>query len=113
MNTFTRIVRHAYPFLIISHAPQAPYFKKGHYPNGGYLTVDREVGHMIDFYNVQFYNQVDTKYDSYEELFIHATGFFSNTAVNEIIGYGIPSKKIVVGKPATPADASNTGWVEI
>ena len=71
------------------------------------------MGDLIDFYNVQFYNQVDTKYDSYNELFVHSTGFFSNTAVKEIISYGIPANKIVIGKPATPADASNTGWVDI
>jgi len=36
---------------------------------------------MIDFYNVQFYNQGDTKYDTYDGLFTTSSGFFSGTAV--------------------------------
>jgi len=30
----------------------------------------------------------------------------------ELVGRGIPLNKIVVGKPVTVADASNTGWVD-
>lgn len=67
---------------------------------------------MIDFYNIQFYNQGDTKYDTYETLFINSGGFFSGTAVKEIISRGVPPKKIVIGKPVNPSDASNTGWME-
>lgn len=66
---------------------------------------------MIDFYNVQFYNQGDTKYDTYETLFLNSGSFFSGTAVKEIIARGIPAKKIVVGKPVTSGDAANTGFV--
>lgn len=99
------------PNHIITHAPQAPYFKKDYYKNGAYVTVDKEVGNTIDFYNVQFYNQGDTKYDSFETLFKKSGSFFSGTSVKEIAGYGIPLNKIVVGKPATQQDASNTGLV--
>lgn len=99
------------PDHVISHAPQGPYFKKEYYKNGAYITVNDQVGSMIDFYNIQFYNQGDTKYDNYDELFIHASGFFSGTAVKEIISRGVPAKKIVVGKPVTPGDASNTGYM--
>ena len=61
---------------------------------------------------VQFYNQVNSKYNSYEELFIHASGdVFNGTAVKEIAARGIPLKKIVVGKPVTLRDVSNTGFV--
>jgi hypothetical protein len=76
------------------------------------MTVHRAVGHLINFYNVQFYNQVDTRYDTYAELFTNATGGFSNTSVNEIIARGVPSDMVVVTKPATPADASNTGYMD-
>ena len=31
--------------------------------------------------------------------------------MREIIARGIPSNKIIVGKPATPGDATNTGYV--
>jgi chitinase len=109
---FTRAVRSVIPNHILSHAPQAPYFKSEHYRNGAYITVHQQVGHLIDFYMVQFYNQVDTRYDSFEELFLHATGpDFSGTAVKEIAARGIPLKKLVVGKPILPSDASNTGYV--
>ena len=66
---------------------------------------------MINFYNIQFYNQGDSKYDSYEELFIASTGYFNGTSVKEIISKKVSSKKIVVGKPVTQGDASNTGFV--
>ena len=36
---------------------------------------------------------------------------FSGTSVSEIIKRGIPSNKIVIGKPVTSGDASNTGYV--
>ena len=75
------------------------------------MTVHRQVGNLIDFYNVQFYNQGDTKYDSYNELFLSATSVFSGTSVNEIIKRGVPSNKIIVGKPVTPGDAANSGYV--
>ena len=44
--------------------------------------MDREVGSLIDFYNVQFYNQGNTQYNTYDELFIKANGFFSGTSVS-------------------------------
>jgi chitinase len=53
-------LRQILPNHIISHAPQAPYFKEDHYKNGAYVTVNRKVGHTIDFYNIQFYNQGNT-----------------------------------------------------
>ena len=56
---------------------------------------------MIDWYNVQFYNQGDTNYDSYELLFIDAKyGEWNGTSVKQIMDLGIPKEKIIVGKPA-------------
>ena len=76
------------------------------------MTVHREVGHLIDFYMLQCYNQVNTKYDSYEELFINATGdVFKGTAIKQIAERGVPLQKLVVGKPVIKQDASNTGFV--
>jgi len=51
------------------------------YPNGGYLKVHREVGHLIDYYLIQFYNQASTGYDSYQNLFVHSGGWADGTAV--------------------------------
>lgn len=110
---FTLAVREVIPNHILSHAPQAPYFKEEHYINGAYMTIHREVGHLIDFYMLQCYNQVDTRYDSYEELFTNATGVdFNKTSIKEIADRGVPLKKLVVGKPILPTDATNTGYVE-
>ena len=75
------------------------------------MTIHKAVGNLIDFYNVQFYNQGDTKYDSYNGLFTESGSVFSGTSVTEIIKRGIPSNKIVIGKPVTPGDAANTGYV--
>jgi len=112
--TLTKTLRQKLPQgrYIISHAPQAPYFSFS-YPKGGYLTVDREVGNMIDFYNVQFYNQATTTYDSYNTLFQSANGWANGTAVHQIIASGVPASRIVVGKPVTTGDATNTGYVPV
>ena len=37
---------------------------------------------MIDFYNVQFYNQGSTSYDTYEKLFVQSGGYFPTTSVS-------------------------------
>jgi chitinase len=111
--SFQLKLRELLPHHIIAHAPQAPYFKEEFYRNGAYMTVHRQVGHTIDYYMVQFYNQGDTKYDSYEQLFTKATGgAFPGTSVKEIAARGVPLQKIVVGKPVVQADAANTGWVD-
>ena len=46
--------------LVVSSAPVAPWFTNSatSYPKGDYLQVDKAVGSMIDFYNIQFYKQV-------------------------------------------------------
>jgi len=99
---------------IITHAPQAPYFMGApKYKNGGYLTVDKEVGNLIDHYNVQFYNQAQSTYDTYASLFQTANGWATGTSVTEMVAKGIPSSKIVVGKPVTTGDAANTGYVPV
>ena len=58
-------LRQIIPQHIVTHAPQAPYFSSTSYKNGAYVTVNQKVGNLIDFYNVQFYNQGDTTYDTY------------------------------------------------
>ena len=95
------------------HAPQAPYFSTAYARNGGYLAVDQEVGDLIDLYLVQFYNQGNTGYDTYQTLFIQSNGWSTGTSVQEIIKKGVPSHKLVVGKPTLPRDAANTGWVDL
>jgi len=99
---------------IISHAPQAPYFMgTSKYPNGGYLTIDKAVGDMIDFYNIQFYNQGTSTYDTYNTLFKESNGWATGTSVEELVAKGIPLSRIVIGKPVTTGDADNTGYVQV
>ena len=66
---------------------------------------------MIDFYNIQFYNQGSTRYESYTTLFEVAEGWSTGTTVREIWNAGIPLSKIVVGKPITKAGVVNSGFV--
>jgi len=98
---------------IITHAPQAPYFKEEYYKNGAYMNFHRAAGEGVNFYNVQFYNQVDSTYDTYDKLFITGVGGFDKTAVLEIVARGVPLNMLVVGKPVRTADATNTGWVDM
>ena len=54
-------------------------------------------------------------YDTYEKLFLKSNPPGQDpkgTSVKELIQRGIPSEKIVVGKPVTQKDAYNTGWVK-
>ena len=45
-------------------------------------------------------------------LFIDAKyGDWNGTAVKQIMDKGVPKEKILLGKPATPNDATNTGYV--
>lgn len=99
------------PNHIVTHCPQGPYFKNDYYKNGGYVTIEREIGSLINFYMIQFYNQGDTKYDTYEELIVNATGTFSGTALMEIVAKGIPMQKLVITKPVLVNDATNTGFM--
>ena len=58
LATFTPTLRQTLPQgqFILSHAPLGPWFQPGFCPGGCYLTVDKTVGSLIDWYNIQFYN---------------------------------------------------------
>eukprot|EP00727_Mastigamoeba_balamuthi_P013607 m51a1_g887 hypothetical protein (497) ;mRNA; f:2830-4592 len=110
----TRKLRELLPNKIITHAPQGPYFMGApKYKNGGYVTVHNQVGSLIDWYNMQFYNQESTTYNTYETLFIASNGWSTGTSVKEIAAKGVPLDKLVVGKPVMQKDATNTGYVEL
>ncbi len=115
--TFTQTLKQLLPAgSIITHAPQAPYFapyiqgSTSLYPKGAYLTVDQQVGSLIDFYNVQFYNQGKGVYDTAAGLFNVSGGWAPKTSINEIIASGVPKGKIVLGKPVTTKNA-RSGWM--
>ena len=81
--TFTTTLRQLLPSAIITHAPQAPYFGgTALYPKNAYLAVDQAVGSMIQFYNIQFYNQGSTPYNTANLLFNSSGGWAPKTSVN-------------------------------
>lgn len=55
---------------------------------------------MIDFYNIKYYGQGSSSYNTSQSLFNVSNGWAVKTAVNELIKKGISGKKIVVGKEA-------------
>lgn len=93
------------PDYIITHAPVAPWFNKQMYPKG-YAYIHQQVGDLIDWYNIQFYNQ-DT-YTTCDSLIWNSDDVFPLTSLFEINKYaGVPLDKLVVGKPAVQEDADN------
>jgi len=87
---------------LISHAPIAPWFKTD---GGPYLKIHQEVGDLIDWYNVQFYNQ-GSAYTTCDAL-ITTMNDTNNPALMEIVANGVPIEKLVIGKPTSSADAGS------
>lgn len=111
---FTKALREQLPAsdYILTHAPLAPWFSKDKFgAGGGYLKVHDAVGDLIDWYNIQFYNQGVDEYVTCDGLFKAASTQWPGSAVDEIIASGVPANKVVVGKPGAAADASN-GFIE-
>ena len=59
-------------------------------------------------YNLQYYNQGD--YDDCSTL-IESSTKYPGSSLKEIASFGVPSNKLVIGKPFTSADATN-GYME-
>jgi chitinase len=75
----------------------------------------KKAGAAVNFFNVQWYNQGPTCYTTYTSLFTQSNvdsvcPSFPGTSFSEIVGYGVPASKLVLGKPLQPSDAS-TGYV--
>ncbi|KAJ8594182.1 glycoside hydrolase family 18 protein [Rhizopogon salebrosus TDB-379] len=92
---------------ILTHAPVAPWFSPGKWGGGGYLYIDSMVGNMIDWYNVQFYNQGTTEYTTCNGLLYTSSTAWPQSALFQIAASGVSLNKLVIGKPATSAQASN------
>ena len=97
---------------LISHAPQAPYLGDWAGSTLGYVEVFNKMPNLIDFVSIQFYNQGAQYYTTYENLFIKADGWTSESAVKEMWQNGVPLNKIVVGKPVGPAGYASNGYVD-
>ncbi|KAG2136273.1 glycoside hydrolase family 18 protein [Suillus cothurnatus] len=103
LTTFTETLRETLPQgqYILTHAPVAPWFSTK-YASGAYLAVNKHVGSLIDWYNIQasifhkgqFHVNTDTDFPV----------LYSSTI---IAAAGVTLDKLVIGKPATSADASN------
>ncbi|KAF4592986.1 hypothetical protein EYR38_008693 [Pleurotus pulmonarius] len=106
---FTRQLRVRLPQgqFILTHAPVAPWFSPNKFGGGAYVTINKAVGHLIDWYNLQFYNQGDTEYTTCEGLLFSSSQTWPKSALFQIASSGIPFSKLVIGKPATSDDASN------
>ncbi|KAI1787344.1 chitinase [Ganoderma leucocontextum] len=111
VSTFTQALRTHLPKgqFIITHAPVGPWFEPKFCSGGCYLTVHKNVGDLIDWYNVQFYNQSPSPgYEDCDTLFRSAGG----SSVFEMRASGIPAEKIVVGKPGSARDTTNGGFMD-
>ena len=86
----------------ISHAPQAPYFGT----NYDYRELHETCGDNIDFHNVQFYNQGNERYNTYQNMYVATTAWATGSNINawkSIVGL----EKIVIGK-CTPGGCGAT-----
>jgi len=96
----------------LTHAPVAPWFTTNttRYPAGAYRAVQTQVGDLIDWYNVQFYNQGSDYISCPTLLTRSASGEFHNTSLFEIADVknaGVDLDKLVIGKPTVAGDATN------
>ncbi|KAF7794242.1 hypothetical protein EIP86_005374 [Pleurotus ostreatoroseus] len=62
-------------------------------------------------YNVQFYNQGTTEYTTCTSLLTSSSTSNPGSTLFQIAANGVPLDKLVIGKPAVAADASN-GYVD-
>ncbi|WWC65693.1 uncharacterized protein I303_108314 [Kwoniella dejecticola CBS 10117] len=112
--TFQKELRRQLPApYIISHAPVAPWFTSAKdYSDGAYVSIHRQTGDGIDFYNIQFYNQGDGVYEDCKTLLFNSGNDWPSTSVFEInSSAGLPLDKIVIGKPLDEGAAAN-GFVD-
>nr|GAT55156.1 glycoside hydrolase family 18 protein [Mycena chlorophos] len=109
LTTFTKALRSHLPKgqYIITHAPVAPFFSPGLWPGNAYLGVDAAVGNLIDWYNIQFYNQGTTEYTTCAGLLTASSSQWPKSALFQIAANGIPLNKLVIGKPAATSDAGS------
>ncbi|KAF8125084.1 glycoside hydrolase family 18 protein [Boletus edulis] len=91
----------------LSHAPISPLFSPNTWSGGGYLQVHQAVGSLIDWYNVQFYNQGTTEFTTCNGLLIASSAESPESALFQIVANGVHPDMLVIGKPGTTGDADN------
>ncbi|KAF5361886.1 hypothetical protein D9756_002352 [Leucocoprinus leucothites] len=107
--SFTKQLRTQLPqgTYILTHAPVAPWFSPNKWGGGGYLKVHQSVGNLIDWYNVQFYNQGVSEYTTCDNLLNTSSNTWPQSALFQIGNNGVPLNKLVIGKPGTSGDAGS------
>lgn len=110
LATVSITIKQLSPSLLVTHAPQYPYFGPSYF--NVYTLVEQKAKDAIDFYNVQYYNTGDTS--TYDSVFI--TNPYA-AAVKQLLTNGIPSEKIVVGKSIQGGDVMDlptfSSWIPI
>ncbi len=101
---------------IITHAPQPPYLDPA-WNGGPYLKVMAQAHGVIDYLNIQYYNNPpwvgDTAADE-TRLVAGTTGSpVQSTSIVGLQTAGIPPEKLLVGKPTTQENTgiSDTGFI--
>ncbi|KAF7361442.1 Glycoside hydrolase [Mycena sanguinolenta] len=109
LTTFTTALRAQLPVgqYILTHAPVAPWFSPNLWPDNGYLGVNSAVGSLIDWYNIQFYNQGVSEYVTCAGLLTTSSSTWPESALFQIAANGVTLNKLVIGKPAAAGDATN------
>ncbi|KDQ20357.1 glycoside hydrolase family 18 protein [Botryobasidium botryosum FD-172 SS1] len=109
LATLTKTLRSELPAgeYIITHAPVAPWFSTAKYPAGAYTKVHNDAGDLIDWYNIQFYNQGVDEYTTCDTLNDHSNdATWPQTSVMQI-AQTVGLHKAVLGKTARPSDGNN------
>ncbi|KAH9923965.1 chitinase [Epithele typhae] len=110
--TFTQVLRSKLPKgqFILSHAPLAPWLApNAQFKAGAYVTVNKKVGSLIDYYNVQFYNQPSNNYGDCKSLLYTSLAPFTGSALFQAPKHGFALNKLVIGKPAIRPTARSAG----
>ena len=109
---FFQELREKLPDHTIVATVKPSFCNKDHYSGGAYEKINQQVGHLIDFYNVEYYTEEDTEFNTYNQIFIESIGSRGGTAVEQLVSnHGFQRNKIIVGKTASSTGLYNIGCV--
>lgn len=112
LKTFITVLRRRLPSHKIVCTVSAGYFVGyGRYSKGAFLNVHKQKGSLIDFYNIRYFDQNTSTFNSSTTLFTKSSGWAIKTSVNELVTKGVEAAKIVVGKPAAPNNADSVSYM--
>lgn len=108
VTAFQRRLREKLPHHLISHAPIAPWFAEEKYSDGAYAGFNKQAGDLVDFYNVQYYNQ-EGQYEDCESVMVDSSRTqYPKTSIKELHEVlGVPLEKLVLGKPVAKGEAAS------